>query len=460
LFRLTSEALDIIQNSQKETIWPEFARILSSRPAWIFQSNPKYYDIEGALKVLTEMTWLVNQYQKQIRAGDTVYIWKSGEEGGIIAAGTIITDPAIISMEEKRDDFVIDKTKFANDSLRVRIRIDNKLSPTQRKRRKDLQNHPVLSSLEIVNFANATNFIVKPEQARVLHDFIFGNGQQEPEMNAEYPLDQCSEDTGLGLGSLEMWVRAIKRKGQAILYGPPGTGKTYIAELLAMHLIGGGDGFIEVVQFHPAYAYEDFIQGIRPQSREDGILSYPMVKGRFLEFCEKAESRHGKCVLIIDEINRANLARVFGELMYLMEYRDREIPLSNSGTLRIPSNVHIIGTMNTADKSIALVDYALRRRFAFLPLYPDYEVLRLYHQKIGSNFPIEGLIQILRRLNGQIGDRHYEVGISFFLRHNLGEEIEDIWKMEIMPYLEEYFFDQPDKISEFDWDKVKVNLLT
>jgi 5-methylcytosine-specific restriction protein B len=146
--------------------------------------------------------------------------------------------------------------------------------------------------------------------------------------------------------------------------------------------------------------------------------------------------------------------------MYALEYRDREIPLSGGGTLRIPSNVHIIGTMNTADKSIALVDYALHRRFAFLPIYPDYEVLRHYHQRMGSNFPVEGLIQLLRRLNGPIGDRPYEVGISFFLRHNLGEEIEDIWKMEIMPYLEEYFFDQPDKISEFDWDKVKVNLLT
>jgi len=211
---------------------------------------------------------------------------------------------------------------------------------------------------------------------------------------------------------------------------------------------------MEVIQFHPAYAYEDFIQGIRPQSRPDGSLYFPMVSGRFLEFCDKAKDLRGTCLFIIDEINRANLAKVFGELMYLMEYRDREIPLAGGRTLRIPSNIRIIGT----DRSIALVDHALRRCFAFLPLYPDYETLRKFHIKIRSNFPVEGLIKLLRQLNGQISDRHCEVGISFFLRDNMNEEIEDIWKMEILPYLEEYFFDQPDKIDEYSWDKVKVTI--
>lgn len=280
---------------------------------------------------------------------------------------------------------------------------------------------------------------------------------EEIEPNPPYSLAQCAEETGLNEETITRWIRAIERKGQAIVYGPPGTGKTYVAERLARHMVGGGDGFVELVQFHPAYAYEDFIQGIRPQRRPEGGLDYAVVPGRFLEFCRQARTRQDRCVLIVDEINRANLARVFGELMYLLEYRDREVPLAAGGRFRIPANVRIIGTMNTADRSIALVDHALRRRFAFLALYPKYNVLRRFHQTTG--FAIEGLIETLQRLNREIGDRHYEVGISFFLRENLAEQIADVWQMEIEPYLEEYFFDQPGKVERFRWNRVADKIL-
>lgn len=217
-----------------------------------------------------------------------------------------------------------------------------------------------------------------------------------------------------------------------------------------------GDGFWELVQFHPAYAYEDFVQGIRPLTHDDGSLSYEMVAGRFLHFCAEAGGRRDICVLIIDEINRANLASVLGELMYLLEYRDAEIPLAGGRAFRIPGNVRIIGTMNTADRSIALVDHALRRRFAFISLQPDYDVLRHYHSRTG--FDAEGLIAVLKRLNNQIGDPHYEVGITFFLHPNLAEQLEDVWRMEIEPYLEEYFFDQPDQVEAFRWERVQKQI--
>ncbi len=268
----------------------------------------------------------------------------------------------------------------------------------------------------------------------------------------KYSLGQCTEDTGVSQSVLERWICIINRKVQAVLYGSPGTGKTYLAEKLAQHLIGGGDGFSELVQFHPAYSYEDFIQGIRPQS-QNGILAYPLVPGRFLEFCKKAESRKDTCVFIIDEINRANLAQVFGELMYLLEYRDKEIPLAGGNRFRIPKNVRIIGTMNTADRSIANIDHALRRRFAFIELRSNYEVLQNYHRKRG--FAVEGLIKILQQLNQAIADKNYEIGISFFLTDNLRDDIEDIWRMEIEPYLEEYFFNQLEKVDKFRWDKIK-----
>jgi MoxR-like ATPase len=278
-----------------------------------------------------------------------------------------------------------------------------------------------------------------------------------PRINLPYSLEDCAEDTGFDLATLQRWKRGLERKGQAIFYGPPGTGKTFIAEKLTGHLIGGTDGIRELVQFHPAYSYEDFMQGIRPQTAADGSLAYPLVPGRFMEFCERAARRRGLCVLIIDEINRANLSRVLGELMYLLEYRNREMPLAGGGMFCIPENVRLIGTMNTADRSIALVDHALRRRFTFFPLYPDYEILSRYQQAKG--FDAARLIQLLKRLNTTIADRHYEVGITFFLRDNLESQLADIWQMEIEPYLEEFFFDQPQKFELFRWKAVQPEIL-
>ncbi|WP_445249045.1 McrB family protein [Microcoleus sp. OTE_8_concoct_300] len=279
----------------------------------------------------------------------------------------------------------------------------------------------------------------------------------EKEFNPVYQLETISEITGFKTTELTKWIQAINRKGQTIIQGPPGTGKTFIAEKLAKHLIGGGDGFSDIIQFHPAYTYEDFIEGLRPTT-QNGQLTYSIIPGRFLEFCEKAEACEDTCVLIIDEINRANLSQVFGELMYLLDDREdtkRFITLASGQLFRIPTNVRIIGTMNTADRSIALVDNALRRRFAFIPVYPNYEVLRQYHHREKTNFPVDKLTSILENVNRAINNKHYELGISFFLTKTLAEDIQDIWQMEIEPYLEEYFFDNQAKMDEFLWDKIK-----
>lgn len=280
--------------------------------------------------------------------------------------------------------------------------------------------------------------------------------KEEPEPQPEYTLEECAADTGFDLATLSMWREAIERKGQAVLYGPPGTGKTYMAKRLAKVLIGGGDGFSEIVQFHPAYAYEDFMQGIRPRTRGDGGLEFVMVPGRFLDFCRRAQGRSDTCVLIVDEINRANLSRVFGELMYLLEYRDAAVPLAGGGTFRMPANVRIIGTMNTADRSIALVDHALRRRFSFLELRPRDEVLRGFHEGTGQS--VDALIEKLAELNKTIGDKNYHVGITFFMDSDLDTHLEAIWRMEIEPYLDEYFFDDSTTVDRFRWEKVAADL--
>jgi len=276
----------------------------------------------------------------------------------------------------------------------------------------------------------------------------------------EYSLNQCSQETGFTEPQLTQWKNAINRKGQTIIQGPPGTGKTFIAEKLAKHLISGGDGFSDIIQFHPAYTYEDFIEGLRPTTK-NGQLTYSIVPGRFLQFCEKAEDCEDTCVLIIDEINRANLSQVFGELMYLLDEREnteRCIILASGQQFKIPTNVRIIGTMNTADRSIALVDNALRRRFAFIPISPNYELLENYHNREETDFPFDKLIVILKEVNQAINNKHYELGISFFLTKTLAEDIQDIWQMEIEPYLEEYFFDNQKKMDEFLWNKIEDKL--
>ena len=279
----------------------------------------------------------------------------------------------------------------------------------------------------------------------------------EKGFNREYDFKEISEITGFQTSEINRWIRTINRKQQAIIQGPPGTGKTFLAQKLAQYLIGGGDGFSDIIQFHPAYTYEDFIEGLRPIT-QNGQLTYSIVPGRFLEFCEKAEAREDTCVLIIDEINRANLSQVFGELMYLLDDRDRTVKLASGTPFKIPTNVRIIGTMNTADRSIALVDNALRRRFAFIPVYPNYEVLRQYHHREKTGFPVDKLTSILKDVNRAINNKHYELGISFFLTKTLAEDIQDIWQMEIEPYLEEYFFDNPAKMNEFLWNKIKDKL--
>jgi len=275
-------------------------------------------------------------------------------------------------------------------------------------------------------------------------------------VGASYDPQAFTAETGYSADQLKGWIDQWRRKQQIILYGPPGTGKTYLAERLARYLVDGG-GFSELVQFHTSYAYEDFVQGIRPRVVE-GALHYELAAGHFLRFCDKARQAGEKpCVLIIDEINRANLARVFGELMYLLEYRHRPIALAGGGPeFSIPANVYLIGTMNTADRSIALVDQAMRRRFSFVRLRPNYQLLANYLDNRG--IPPERLVALLKEVNQSIGDEDCELGISFFMVADIATALEHIWQGEVEPYLEEVFFDRPDQMARFRWSKVAGRL--
>jgi hypothetical protein len=271
-----------------------------------------------------------------------------------------------------------------------------------------------------------------------------------------YERGQFLADTFFREEDADRWFGILQDKKQIIVQGPPGTGKTWVAERLARWLVGGDESRVHLVQFHPAYSYEDFIQGIRPIAKS-GAVSYELVPGRLVQLCQAAP-RQGPVVLIIDEINRANLPRVFGELMYLLEYRERTMALAGGGELRLPPNLYVIGTMNTADRSIARLDHALRRRFSFLRLQPNFDVLRGFAATRWSE-PVEDLIGLLAAINKDIDDPNCELGISYFMKDDLAERLEDIWRCEIEPYLEEFFFDARATAAKYAWDKVATGAL-
>jgi 5-methylcytosine-specific restriction protein B len=316
-----------------------------------------------------------------------------------------------------------------------------------------LSSHPLEDALDIIGLQHPR---AKPSTPTETEEAKEAEAPVPPALPIQprYTMEDFSAQTGFSPDIIADWRQRLERKQQIVFQGPPGTGKTYVSECLARLLVSQTHGIWEVVQFHPSYSYEDFMQGIRPQVISGG-LTYRIEPGRFLEFCRKAEKRldGAPSVLIIDELNRANLSRVFGELMYLLEYRDKKIPLSIGGEeFQVPKNVFVIGTMNTADRSIALVDHALRRRFSFIHLGPAYEVLEQRLKRDG--LPAESLISALQAINREIDDRNYEIGISFFMkdRKGLRAALKAIWRGEIEPYLEEYFYDQPKKVESYRWD--------
>ena len=272
-------------------------------------------------------------------------------------------------------------------------------------------------------------------------------------------LDQLAESLFFATQHLANTIELLRHKGQVIFYGPPGTGKTYVARQIAAHL-AGDDGSVEIVQFHPSYSYEDFVQGYRP--RPDGSAGFELRDGPLVRAARRAhESTLGTHVLIVDEINRGNLAKVFGELYYLLEYRGEEMHLMYSDApFRLPPNLWIIGTMNTADRSIAIVDGALRRRFYFVPFYPtEPPVEGLLHRWLSHHKPqYLWLADVVDRANQLLSDTHAAIGPSHFMRPDLDEAwIERIWSHSILPYVEELRFGEQGSLDAFRLDRLRLH---
>ena len=251
----------------------------------------------------------------------------------------------------------------------------------------------------------------------------------------------------------------LRDKKQVIFQGPPGTGKTHVTQALAECLAGSPER-VRLVQFHPSYAYEDFVQGFRP-TLEGGSHGFALRDGPLLEMARRArEADDAIHVLVIDEINRGNLSKVFGELYFLLEYRDVEMRLQYSDEpFSLPRNLWIIGTMNTADRSIALVDLALRRRFHFVEFHPDKApvqgLLRRWLE-VNAN-GMEWVADIVDRANEKLPDRHAAIGPTYFMRKDgLDEEMVGlIWEHNVLPYIEEQLYGERDRLDDFKLDRLR-----
>ena len=294
---------------------------------------------------------------------------------------------------------------------------------------------------------------------------IFDNSQTEDIEKKEYKVSfsytksDFLDDVFMSEEEYEKLKTILNYKKNVILQGAPGVGKTYTAERLAYSLMGEKNlERVMMVQFHQSYSYEDFIMGFRPSDN-----GFELRKGAFYNFCKKAEpDASNDYFFIIDEINRGNLSKIFGELFMLIENDKRGSSLQlvySDEKFSIPENLYIIGMMNTADRSLAMLDYALRRRFAFFELQPGFDTdgFKAYQSNI-NNIKLDNLIACVKNLNYAIATDE-SLGEGFCIGHsyfcNLTPEsvnyqvISNIVEYELIPLLKEYWFDEPTLVREW-----------
>lgn len=316
---------------------------------------------------------------------------------------------------------------------------------------------PELKSMEFIQNKNGSLFKVAPDEYEYLIDLIReSNPKEENKQLKPYTQENFLNEVYMSEEDYTKLRLLLQNKKNIILQGAPGVGKTFSAKRLAYSMMGDIDeSRIEFIQFHQNYSYEDFMMGYRPN--EDG--GFELKKGVFYNFCKRAQSNPDKdYYFIIDEINRGNLSKIFGELLMLIEkdYRDTEIKLAYNGEMFcVPSNLYIIGMMNTADRSLAMIDYALRRRFSFYEMTPgfDTEGFKKYQESIGND-KFDKVVNAIVSLNHDIINAD-SLGSGFCIGHSYfcsskPNDINDLWlenivEYDIKPMLREYWFDNDSK---------------
>ncbi|HOZ98259.1 MAG TPA: AAA family ATPase [Niabella sp.] len=334
----------------------------------------------------------------------------------------------------------------------------------------DLKNNPALQHCEVFINNQGSLFRLTEEEYDIIREVIDNKNiiterLLQSSNVKKYKFREDNDKPFISEANFLQTVTLLKRKKNVILQGPPGVGKTFIARKLAYEIMQEvKDANIEMVQFHQSYSYEDFIQGLRP-TLKGGI---DLKDGIFYSFCQRALAHPDRpFFFIIDEINRGNLSKIFGELMMLIEADKREERFALKLTYAedeedrfyVPDNLYIIGTMNTADRSLAIVDYALRRRFAFVTLQPEYgDNFRSFLATKGLTATmVDHICSSVTKLNNKIKEdinlgEGFQIGHSYFCSFIFGEDENNWWKeivsFELEPLLEEIWFDDPAKVTE------------
>jgi len=411
---------------------------------WWLCANPKVWSIaEWPIGDEQEYTlYNENNHKRRIfqnfldaKAGDKVICYEANPTKQI-------TGLAIVSHEQDGAQIVFEKQETLTSPIDFAT----------------IKEIPELAEMEFLQNPNGSFFKLTKEEYEFLLDLIRESniGQTSKDAYEPYTKEDFLKEVYMSRDDFDTLQQLLKTKKNVILQGAPGVGKTYSARRLAYAIMGCKDeSRISLVQFHQNYSYEDFIMGYKPVGN-----SFELQRGIFYKFCISAANNPDKdYFFIIDEINRGNLSKIFGELLMLIEkdYRGEKITLAyKDEKFFVPKNLYIIGMMNTADRSLAMIDYALRRRFSFFNLKPGFnsDGFKEYAGKF-NNPHFDSLINAVKALNAKIVSddslgEGFEIGPSYFCEQ---KEITDQWlrsvvKYEIVPMLQEYWFDNKKEVED------------